>query len=212
MSKHKRLGSYILNSGNCWYLENSASHSACVWGGFISLTRCQSTMESPDSVSLIETNSSIQSVTLIYKQNCFFHSDIQSTVIIIIQFLTTFTLWHLPKQQPQPPAHCSPVTSALRCGLLLHLEWWLLLGRTRPPPLLWLYSGISEQATVVPEDSVEDVSKEVNEKNTEQQLLHAILVNCFQLLRCILDRNPNSKHTKDYSLLWNNSFEEIVIH
>lgn len=52
----KERGAHILNSGNCWYLENSASHSASDWGGFISLTRCQSTMESPDSVNLIEAN------------------------------------------------------------------------------------------------------------------------------------------------------------
>lgn len=43
---------YILNSGNCWYFRNSASQSSCVWGGFISRTKCQSTIESPDSVNL----------------------------------------------------------------------------------------------------------------------------------------------------------------
>lgn len=51
----EKKGAYILNSGNCWYFENSASHSASVRGGFISLTRCQSTIERPDSVNLISS-------------------------------------------------------------------------------------------------------------------------------------------------------------
>lgn len=54
LTSTSKVKAYILNSGKFWYLENSASHSACDWGGFISLTRCQSTMESPDSVSLME--------------------------------------------------------------------------------------------------------------------------------------------------------------
>lgn len=98
------------------------------------------------------------------------HSSTSRTVSFTVTNMW-HTLWHLPKQQPQPPAHCSPVTSVLQCDLLLHLERWLLLRRTRPPPLLWLCSGISEQATVVPEDSAEDVSKEV--KLTKRTLNNA---------------------------------------
>lgn len=43
---------YILNSGNCWYFWNSASHSSWLVGGFISFIKCQSTIERPDSVNL----------------------------------------------------------------------------------------------------------------------------------------------------------------
>lgn len=43
---------YILNSGNCWYFWNSASHSSWLEGGFISFIKCQSTIERPDSVNL----------------------------------------------------------------------------------------------------------------------------------------------------------------
>lgn len=45
---------YILNSGNCWYFWNSASHSSWLVGGFISFIKCQSTIERPDSVNLRE--------------------------------------------------------------------------------------------------------------------------------------------------------------
>lgn len=43
----------ILNSGNCWYFWNSASHSSWLVGGFISFIKCQSTIERPDSVNLV---------------------------------------------------------------------------------------------------------------------------------------------------------------
>ena len=43
---------YYLYSGNCLYLSNSASHCSLVVGGRIPLMRCQSVMDSPDSVNL----------------------------------------------------------------------------------------------------------------------------------------------------------------
>lgn len=170
------MGPHILNSGNCWYLENSASHSACDWGGFISLTRCQSTMESPDSVSLIETKhmslpSALTMQGLLYTQT---HHWI------------TLTLWHHPRQQLRPPAHCSLVASDLLCGLWQHWGQRMPSGRKRTPPLLWWYYDFSSQAIVVAADSAVVLEKGGNNKIFEYvekvvPLLHSWLkkIHCF---------------------------------
>ena len=44
---------HCLNSGNCLYLSNSASHSTSERGGFIPFIRCHCVIERPDSVSLV---------------------------------------------------------------------------------------------------------------------------------------------------------------